>query len=183
MHRTQNPIALAANTDDLNVTAADILRGAARYLDLRGWTQHVYYGGTAADAFPPACADGALGMASYGYCCLVPGDNTDDPGHRVYRRALDCLSDYLDRSEATLTLVPAFGPDDEPVEYRPDVFDWNDRDGQTAETVIATLRAAADEYDWQHATEDDLETYADICAGREEHPDRDGFLAWRAARR
>src|SRR4051812_6352319 len=96
MHRTHNPTAPAADTDDPSVvTPADILRGAARYLQLHGWIQHAYYGGDDTAAFPPACADGAIGMAAYGYCPLVPGDNTTDPGYRDYNHARTLLTGHL----------------------------------------------------------------------------------------
>ena len=43
-------------------------------------------------------------MAAFGYCCPVPGNNTDEPGFRVYRRAVAFLGDYLERHELCLTL-------------------------------------------------------------------------------
>jgi hypothetical protein len=150
MHRTQIPTNSAADTDGFApVTPADILRGAATYLETHGWTQAVYYGGTAADHFPPACADGAIGMAAYGYCPLVPCDNTDDPGYRDYNRAIDYLADYLDLNG----IAPMVHTTDgyfEPIDLPADHLGWNDSDGQSAENVIATLRAAADNYDTTH---------------------------------
>jgi hypothetical protein len=186
MHRTQHPTVSAADTDGvIAVSPAGILRGAARYLEVHGWTQHVYYGGTPADAFPPACADGAIGIAAYGRKAGFPGE-TQDPAYRDYNRALDYFCGYLEQTGANPTcgLSCSDGTDcwcgvndaaDDP-------FGWNDKPGQTAGTVIATLLAAADEYDWQHAAEDDLETYADACVWNETHPTREGFLAWLGAR-
>ena len=172
MNRTQNLTDSAADTADLSVvTPADILRGAARYLEEHGWTQHLYYEGGPEDAFPPACIDGAIGMAAYGRVTMIPGDESHDPGYRDYNLALTYFNGYLADNGA-------YVDPDEPYPFR-----WNDDSTRTQAEVIATLRTAADEYDWQHATEDDLETYADVCAWREEHPDRDGFLAWLAARR
>lgn len=171
MNRTQNPDHCAADADNGPVvTPADILRGAARYLELHGWTQDSYYDHDSDPAFPAACADGAIGMAAYGRLTTIPGRQIDDPHFALYQRADAYFNDYLH----TVGLLT--DPDDV---Y---THGWNDTHGRTAADVIATLRAAADEYDWQHATEDDLETYADICAWREELPDREGFLAWRAAR-
>ena len=66
MHRTQNPNASAADTIDdatLVVTPADILRGAARYLETHGWIQGNYYNADGG-AFPAACALGARGRAT-----------------------------------------------------------------------------------------------------------------------
>ncbi|MFI7431866.1 hypothetical protein ACIBPB_33375 [Micromonospora sp. NPDC049836] len=150
-----------------DLTPADTLRCAARYLELHGWTQGVYYRVTHDSPFPPACAAGAIGMAAHGRCLFVPHDETAKPGVRDYTRALDALSDFLDLSGDTSCNDP---------------LDWNDHPRRTAEQVIITLRAAADDYDWSHATEDDLEAYADACVWAEKNPTREGFLAWRAAR-
>ncbi|MEV6601970.1 hypothetical protein AB0M36_34720 [Actinoplanes sp. NPDC051346] len=179
MNRTQNPTGTAADTDSpAAVTPADILRGAADYLETHGWIQKAYYGPDLANPFPSACADGALGMAAYGECALIPSENIRHPQFRDYQLAADYLIGYLNQTTEPLN-------DDWTDEFtsdRPDPFGWNDAEGQTAEHVIATLRAAADEYAWQHASEDDIETYDDICAWREEHPTREGFLAWLCAR-
>ena len=174
MHRTHNPTGPAADTDipAVDVTPADILRGAAHYLDLHGWTQGDYY--TADRPFPAACAIGAIGMAAHGVVTACP--QVDGPNLRDCNPAFAYLRSYLlDHGHIVI-----HGDDwsTDPAT----TGDWNDRDDQSAANVIATLRAAADDYDWQHATEDDLETYADACAWREEHPTRDGFLAWRGAR-
>jgi hypothetical protein len=122
-------------------------------------------------------------MAAYGYCALIPSDNTENPDFDAYRRAVGFLSDYLERTERTLTLK--LTGDDCGAHGSvavADLFVWNDTDGQTADYVIATLRTAADDYDWTHATENDLETYADECVWQEKHPTREGFLARRGAR-
>jgi hypothetical protein len=172
MHRTQNPTGPAADTDDTPpVTPADILRGAARYLEIHGWHRRDYYATTTVP-FPAADVAGAIGMAAHGGFHDVPC--LDGPNVRDYTRAYAYLTTYLVDQGAI-----ADDPDRGPM----NVDWWNDQPTQTAGNVAATLRAAADEYDWQHATDDDLETYADICVWREEHPDRDGFLAWKKAQR
>jgi hypothetical protein len=174
---SNTPPGPAADLDEtISVTPADILRGAARYLEIHGWIQGTFY--AAFDPFPAACADGAIGMAVYGQQCGFPGEG-EDPRYPEYRRALAWLVDYLKNHGHDVW------PDVDPADidsYGPDLFVWNDQLGQTAETVIAALREAADEYDWQHASEDDLETYADACVCNETHPDREGFLAWLARR-
>ncbi|MEV6493075.1 hypothetical protein AB0M20_31300 [Actinoplanes sp. NPDC051633] len=171
MHRTQNPTAPASDTDGLAaVTPADILRGAARYLDLHGWTQELYYSGGPEDAFPPACVDGAIGMAAYGRVTMIPGDETDNPGFRDYNLAATYFNGYLADSGA-------YANPDEPYP-----FHWNDDSARTKAEVITALRAAADEYDWQHATEEQLETYAEMAYANETVPTREGFLAWLGAR-
>lgn len=135
MNPTQKPLHTPGALADL--TPADTLRCAARYLELRGWTQGVYYGLTDHTPFPPACSDGAIGVAAYGYLALVPADEHQDSGFRDYNRAVSYLVDYLDLHGDT-------DPDN------PNPFDWNDRPSRTAEQVIATLRAAADDYDRTH---------------------------------
>ncbi|OKI42299.1 DUF6197 family protein [Micromonospora sp. CB01531] len=118
-----------------DLTPADTLRCAARYLELHGWTRGVYYRVTHDTPFPPACAAGAIGMAAHGRCIWLPHDYKAKPGVRDYTRALDALSDFLDVNGDT-------GYDDP--------LDWNDDPWRTAEQVITTLRAAADDYDRTH---------------------------------
>jgi hypothetical protein len=177
MHRTHNPTNSAADTDNgAVVTPADILRGAALYLEAHGWHRGSYYDTTTNDAFPSACADGAIGMAAYGRKAGFPGE-TDNPDYRHYNRARDVLTGHLIDADE-------IGPGDcDDANVQPaDIFAWNDADGQTRDNVIATLRAAADDWTYAHATEDDLETYADTCAWNETQPTREGFLAWLGAR-
>jgi hypothetical protein len=175
MNPTQNLSVSAADTDTPAevVTPATILRGAATYLETHGWTQGDYYATTS--PFPPACAAGAIVMAAH-------GTRIEDPlacytaTTREFRLAIEALNSYLIDQGAVI-------PDPDEWSAEPtSSLDWNDRDERTADAVIAALRAAADEYDWQHATEDDLETYADKCVWNETHPDREGFLAWLAWR-
>lgn len=171
MHRTQNPTAPAADTDDTTpvVTPAAILRGAARYLEIHGWHRRDYYANTR-EPFPAADVAGAIGMAAHGGFHDVPCLN--GPNVRDYTLAYAYLTTYLvDQDE--------IDRDDDPLS---NVNQWNDDSARTAETVIATLRAAADEYDWQHTNPDDLETYEDSCTWAETHPTREGFLTWLAAR-
>jgi hypothetical protein len=187
MHRTHNPTAPAANTDDLSViTPATILRGAATYLENHGWTQGRYYG--ANDPFPPVCADGALGMAAFGRTNAgLPGE-TKTAGYRDYNRARDAFNQYLvdngHRPHCDDPWCQCQNTDD----CRCDsddtnvLFAFNDDDQRTKDDVIQALNAAADDYDWTHATEADLETYAEICIANEQLPDREGFLAWLGAR-
>ncbi|MFI7210552.1 hypothetical protein ACIBP4_02580 [Micromonospora maritima] len=170
MNPTQKPTTTLGALADLN--PADILRCAARYLEIHGWTQRDYYsnqGGT----FPPACAVGAIGMAAHGRILAVPGERGS--GARDCTRAVDYLTDYL----SDLGII-ACGDDWNTAPT--DVIDWNDRDDQTAEQVITTLRAAADNYDWNHATAEQLETYAEHEYANDSLPTREGFLAWLGAR-
>ena len=174
MHRTQNPTGTAADTDDtIVVTPADILRGAARYLEIHGWTQRDHYSNQGGP-FPPACALGAIGMAAHGHLVVLPCNS--GPGRRDARRARQYLTDYL--TDLGIIAAPADEWDTTPAT----VYDWNDRDDQTAETVIATLHAAADEYVFEHATDDERETYAQNELDHDRLPTREGFAAWLGAR-
>ncbi|SCG80631.1 hypothetical protein GA0070609_6552 [Micromonospora echinaurantiaca] len=175
MNPTQNQHHIPGALADLS--PADILRCAARYLELRGWTQGVYYAPSQDDnPFPPACVAGAIAVAVYGHRIPVPHEHKNPAAARGYSRTLDALTCHLDTA----------GPDPARPYHEGDLdtdpFEWNDRPGRTAEQVISTLRAAADDYDWSHATEDDLETYADACVWAEKRPTREGFLAWLGAR-
>jgi hypothetical protein len=189
MHRTQNPTAPAADTDNGPVvTPADVLHGAARYLELHGWTNSQYYHHGTESTFPPACVDGAIAMAAFGHTPSLPLPTiTDDPVACVdFYRAADWLLNHLTIEGLTttfdrLTHRCAAGCLD--CHELGDLFRWNDQPGQTSETVIATLRSAADEYDWQHACEEDLETYGENELDNDRVPTREGFLAWLAARR
>jgi hypothetical protein len=173
MHRTQNPTAPAADTDDTTpvVTPADTLRGAARYLELHGWHRRDYYANLD-EPFPAADVAGAIGMAAHGGFHDVP--SVEGPNIRDFTAAYTCLTSYLIGQG-----VIADDPDRAPM----NIDWWNDDPWQTAEKVTATLRAAADEYDWQHATEDDLETCGENELDYDRVPTREGFLAWMAARR
>ena len=187
MHRTQNLTVSAADTDDTEavVTPADILRGAARYLTVYGWVQSSYYGGHDNNPFPPACADGAIGMAAFGGMTTCPGREGDNPHFRDYNRAFHVFSGHLQQTGWQPPCEP-WCPGAEGCLCAKDaediVFAWNDDDTRTADDVIAALHAAADEWDWQHATSDDLETYGDACFWAGTRPTREGFLAWLVAR-
>ena len=178
MHRTQNLTAPAADTDGLEpVTPADILRGAARYLEIHGWTQSHYYGGEPADAFPPACAIGAIGMAAHGTLTFCP--QMEGPNPRECNLAVTYLTGYL-TGEGQIR-VPTDDTLDGEWDCEPtSAGEWNDQT-PTVDKVTTFLRAAADEYDWQHAAPDDLETYAENELDYDRVPTREGFLAWLGA--
>src|SRR5690242_5380342 len=114
MHRTHHPTSPAADPDNPGVvTPADILRGAARYLDTHGWHQGTYFAsddlGTRVtdEPFPAACVVGAIAMAAYG----TKSDDLYAPGNvpatsvRDFHRAVDALTDYLDRFEPICRLT------------------------------------------------------------------------------
>ncbi|MEH1056165.1 hypothetical protein V6U89_13235 [Micromonospora sp. CPCC 206171] len=172
MNPTQKPIHTPGALADL--TPADILRCAARYLEVHGWNQGTYYPPTDDNPFPPACVSAAIGMATHGHRMPVPHEVKNASALREYSRAIDALSDFLSIDEPS-SWTSGDGDPTCP-------FTWNDRPAQTAEQVIATLRAAADDYDWSHATEDQLESYAESALANDTLPTREGFLAWLGAR-
>jgi hypothetical protein len=133
-----NPTQEQTTTAPAEVTPADILRGAATYLDRYGWHQGDYYA-TIADPsvpFPPACAFGAIAAAAYGgriadpYSPNLPGDQ-----RRAFTRAADVFDGYLIDYHGTDdgNLIPG--------------QEWNDVTGRTAADVTAALRAAAHKWD------------------------------------
>ena len=142
MKATHKPTTTPADAVDAAVTPADVLRGAARYLQLHGWTQGTYYADQPDDHTPPACAMGALGMAAFGQ--RFPAPAYERPEWADYKRAEDVLMAHLGCG------YPPVSDDDYP---EPGVGDWNDQPDRTAEQVITALNAAADEWDRTHAAE------------------------------
>ncbi|WP_431973283.1 DUF6197 family protein [Micromonospora haikouensis] len=131
------------------VTPADLLRMAALYLRRHGWHQGAYY----ADPdhlTPPACAAGAIGMASTGHQVdnFLQLDHLDDDHHADTLAALAAFVDYLDAHE------PVFYVDEDGflVDEHGWPFSWNDDPARTAEQVVTALEAAADEWDSLHTT-------------------------------
>jgi hypothetical protein len=175
MNPTQNQV---TTTPPADITPADILRGAACYLELHGWIQGNYYQPVTTDPFPAACGVGAISMAAFGVLTYAPF-NLPFEERRDFHRALDAVTDYLRRTDPQSDDPDGHELADDD-EYSP--YAWNDSPGRTAEQVITTLRGAADDYDWTHATEGDLETYAEHEYDNERLPTREGFLAWLGAR-
>ncbi|MGN9913601.1 DUF6197 family protein [Phytohabitans sp. LJ34] len=131
-------------TDLGEVTPAEILRGAACYLQLHGWHQgSLYADENPTNLTPAACAQGGMGMAAF-------GKRIPDTGHNVemrdFRRASAFFNDYLNLVGAK----PAPTEDQEEWEG-PSVGDWNDDPDRTFTQVHAALLAAADEWERTHA--------------------------------
>ena len=152
MHPTQNPPTAPALPDDL--TPADVLGCAARYLELHDWYQgelfrnyrHVV--GRLRWLTPAACAYGAIMMAVFGR--PVPLDNRDNNhgGWRLYSRSCAALDDYLTLDAATD--VCEDDEDDYGVGYvHGDA--WNDAEGRTRAEVVYALKGAALYYARTHA--------------------------------
>ncbi|MEU1647572.1 DUF6197 family protein [Micromonospora zamorensis] len=178
MNPTQKqPTALGALAD---LTPADTLRCAARYLEIRGWTQGDPYELGEHDSFPPACTLGAITMAVYGHLASIEDQQSGDDAPAILRDStVRCLADFLWQDGR----VPDFeGTSGSWYSNSEVVSDWNDDASQTLPDVLDILRACADDYDWTHATEDQLETYAEHEYSQERLPTRAGFLVWRATR-
>lgn len=112
-----------------DITPADTLRHAATYLTVHGWTTGSDFDRNSGAVFPPASASGAIRMATFGDSSpLADGD------YFGYYQAHAALAMFLVQTD------------------NPDlpIRQWNDRESQTAEAVIAVLRSAADAWESTH---------------------------------
>jgi hypothetical protein len=130
-----------AGTDGVDTTPAQVMRDAALYLERHGWTQRALYRHTPGEAFPAACAIGALAIVVYG----EPLDNVHTPDRAetgLFTWVEGIFEDYLDAHDRLTN------HDTEPPHQGLGISDWNDDAYRTQTDVIATLRAAA--HDWDH---------------------------------
>ncbi len=125
--------------DDTALTPADLLRGAATYLRRHGWIKGTIFDLLSPEPFPPACAIGAINMATYGRPILNADDNHDDPETDQVIRALRVFASTLD-------------PDYDPFETSAVdlIGDWNDQPSRTRHDVVQALTEAADDWDTAH---------------------------------
>jgi len=133
MTTTPNPI------PDVTITPADILRGAARYVDLHGWTRDDFYSASHDAIWPAACALGAIGMAVYGRPVVDP-EESSHPGSEQFEAARALLVAYLSHTGEL------FDYDDGELT----IADWNDLGGNSANDVIRAFEAAADAWDFEN---------------------------------
>lgn len=116
--------ATAAPTAQQDRTPAQVLREAADLIEQEGWGQGAYYN-PQDGCF---CAVGAIGQVA-----------TGTPSHGFWLNkgwsVAEVLGDFIARQD---------GSPVNPVE-------WNDKEGQTAENVVQTMRDAADLWDSQQA--------------------------------
>ncbi len=134
MQPTQNPPA------DLDVTPADVLRCAARYLHRHGFHQGDMFASTTI-LTPPACAQGAVKMA----ICGNPYANYTLGQAALFDLTMTVLAEHLG--------MPCYWDTDpfmdkEPATAAEWVADWNDDRDRTAEQVITAMTATAN--DWDH---------------------------------
>jgi hypothetical protein len=141
MNPTQKP---STTAQPGATTPADILRGAALYLERHGWTQGVFFDFDTPrpTPTPPACAFGAIHIATFGTTSTEPVDRADydDPDVTLRTQAERCLVGYLDLDLTHDGIVASHDL----------IMRWNDQDHATAEQVINDLRAAAQEWDDTH---------------------------------
>jgi hypothetical protein len=110
---------------DASVTAKQVLRSAALYLQRYGWIQGAYYDATSQTFTPAACMVGAIGMVCYGGPVEAPAQHFDDPGYLDFEEAVLHLDRYLLVEDGT------------------EAYEFNDAKGRTLADVLNTLRSAA----------------------------------------
>lgn len=138
MNHTQQPAILApdrVDTDpiDADLTPADLLDGAALYIERHGLHQGEMYADWS-QLTPAACLQGALWMSASGGTAV-----TCTPGiAALVEETMAVLAEYL--CGLDYPLVHA-NPGD-------CIADWNDTPGRTAAHAAAALRTAARQ--WQH---------------------------------
>jgi hypothetical protein len=122
----------------VTMTPAEVLRAAALYIERHGWIQHLFYGHNG--PFPPADVLGAIRIAVLGDTQGLSGIPSD-PDTILINRVQRYLAAQLDTDYTTgdVAALDVIG-------------DWNDETDRTPDTVIATLREAADDWDRIHTT-------------------------------
>jgi hypothetical protein len=126
-------------------TPAQTLRDAALYLERHGWIQGELYGDHIA-VIPPACAVGAIRCALFGSPIVTATYEQTTQADPI----VGVLAHHLhDTGNDTPPDTDEWGPTpwDSPNAI---ITDWNDASGRTADEVIATLRAVADQWDRIH---------------------------------
>ena len=136
MHATQDPTA-----PHEPASLAQPLRDAADYLQTYGWCHHALYGTDSTT--PPASLVGALAIVCYGHPNPNPyglpnTPHADPAAFTAFITAGLILADFVGTHDA----VDAHGNQ---LAYTID--DWNGEPYQSGGCIIATLRAAAADYD------------------------------------
>ncbi len=110
---------------DASVTAKQVLRSAALYLERYGWIQGAYYDAASQVFTPAACMVGAIGMVCYGGPVEAPAQHFDDPGYLDFEEAVLHLDRYLLVEDGT------------------EAYEFNDAKGRTLDDILTALRQAA----------------------------------------
>lgn len=129
-----------ASTPDVEPTPADVLRGAARYLENHGWAKGDFFAAAPNTSLPFPAADvcGAICVAATG--TVVAPSGMHGPDAHLALRAMAQLATYLEYDDINVD--------------RPDIAyligDWNDDDNRGIDEVVDALDAAADDWEHQH---------------------------------
>ncbi|MDQ1677779.1 MAG: hypothetical protein QOC93_2923 [Actinomycetota bacterium] len=144
-----NAIAVPATLVGAEPTPADLLRGAAAYIEAHGWHQGALYNRVENPDTPPACTVGAVYITGCGLpvAAIDMIAVTDPLGH--IRDALHALLGHLDGTDRPLDLDRL---EDHLVAYELHIGDWNDHADRTITQVTTALRDAADEWDRRNPT-------------------------------
>jgi hypothetical protein len=135
---------------DPAMTPAALLRGAGLYLQRHGWIQGEIFGdGGTTDAFPPACAIGAVNVSAHGQPILSSADGSDDDLTDAAIRAMRVFAASLDPEYSACSAEHPHICDRSAIDI---IGDWNDEDGRTLDEVVEALTEAADDWDRIHAT-------------------------------
>jgi hypothetical protein len=134
---------------DTALTPADLLRGAALYLQRHGWTKGQFFDQLAATNGPflPACASGAIMTAAHGQCVpngIIAHDETTNPDAAAAARAMRVFANWLNNGYIPLDQYPVSSIDV--------IGDWNDDKGRTLDDVVQALNDAANDWETAHPT-------------------------------
>lgn len=148
MKPTHQPV--ADTTTDPAMNPAALLRGAALYLKLHGWTKGQFFEvfDKTTQPFLPACASGAIMTAAHGHCPLygaLPRSADEEPTPEALA-ALTAMRVFAAHLDPEHDLYP-LGPSAIDV-----IGDWNDDQDRTLDEVVEALTDAADDWDTAHPT-------------------------------
>jgi hypothetical protein len=128
---------------DTGMTSAQLLRGAALYIQRHGWIIGEFFDLLSDEQFPPACSIGAINIAAHGRPILCSDDQADDTNTDAAIKAVRVFASFLDSEYGQP------GNDTSAIDI---VSDWNDGNDRTVDEVIDMLREAADDWDRTHTT-------------------------------
>lgn len=138
MHPTQNQ---PPTTPGLDLSPAEVLRGAAVYIGRHGLHQGDMFANDTTP-FPAACVQGAVKMA---ICGGMDAAYTHEQSF-LSDHTLAVLVDYLD----TRFHLHIVDDQDEGLSLGDIVANWNDEYDRTHTEVVTALDGAADEYTGRH---------------------------------
>jgi hypothetical protein len=144
---TARPAGTGTGTDaTASGTPASVLRNAADYLWQHGWTREQFYDRGSEEAFPPACAVGAIRLVVFGQ----PMDLVYDHDNPHVDPDVLAMADQVDEAQHALCAylrVDYVREDCAPLDT---ISVWNDEPGRTLGDVMHTLHLAADRWEDAH---------------------------------